>query len=275
MSDKLMLPTRVDWKTLFLMGGMYGLLVLNFCLYRSHPGPLLLHILLSALAIHCSFTIWHEAVHDNVSDSLWFNNLIGILGIFPYMLNPYFKSRWIHLQHHARLNEAEDPNRIYIDGPFWQIGLRYLKLISFAKKAMKNNQLTRREKAMDGLFYLTVMGLYLVAWRAGVLMDVIWLWLIPVALAKVIMDWYINYIPHVGLPPDRYRGTRILAIRWLTPLIFAHNYHAVHHLWTNYPWHRYIPVFKERIEKIKQYGVPIENRFPRYKRSRERELQPA
>ena len=53
------------------------------------------------------------------------------------------------------------------------------------------------------------------------------------------MDWYINWLPHAGLPPDRYRGTRIVDVAWLTPLVLGHNYHAIHHLWPNLPWHRY------------------------------------
>jgi fatty acid desaturase len=97
---------------------MYGLLVGNFALHAWRPLPIALHVFVSAAAVHLAFTVWHEAVHRNVSPRAWVNTLVGVLGMFPYM-TPYFMQRWIHLQHHARLNEREDPNFVYVDGPFW------------------------------------------------------------------------------------------------------------------------------------------------------------
>ena len=82
----------------------------------------------------------------------------------------------------------------------------------------------------------------------------------PSKLAKLVMDWYINYLPHVGLPAHRYQGTRIVDVAWLTPLVLGHNYHAIHHLWPKVPWHRYREVFRERQELLRQHGVPIEHR---------------
>ena len=98
------------------------MLVGNFVLYWLSPLPLMVHIFLSTLAIHLAFTIWHEAVHRNVSGRTWVNNLVGVVGMFPYM-TPYFMQKWIHLQHHARLNEPDDPNVIYTDG---QVDRRHL-----------------------------------------------------------------------------------------------------------------------------------------------------
>ncbi len=255
---------KIDWKTILLLVTMYGMLLGNFWLYGRHPLPLFLHMALSVMAIHCAFTIWHEAVHENVSNRFWVNNLIGVLGIFPYM-TPYFMQKWIHLEHHAKLNKPDDPNFIYIDGPFWQIPFRYFRTISYARKMMQNNPLKKAERISDGLFLFAVLGIYCIGWRYGRLNDLLLLWFLPAVLAKIIMDWYINYLPHVGLPPDRYRGTRIVNISWLTPLILCHNYHAIHHLWPTFPWHRYVALFKERMDKLKQNGVPIETRLFGYR----------
>ena len=99
-----MAERKTDWLTLGLLLAMYALLAGNVALYRRAPLPLVVHVLIGAAAIHLAFTIWHEAVHRNVSPRLWVNRVVGVLGMFPYM-TPYFMQRWIHLEHHARLNE--------------------------------------------------------------------------------------------------------------------------------------------------------------------------
>ena len=267
------LPTRVDWKTLFLMTVMYAVLLGNFWLYRNRPLPLFLHILLSAAAIHCAFTIWHEAVHNNVSDQGWFNNLIGILGMFPYM-TPYFIEKWIHLKHHAKLNQPDDPNQVYVSGPFWQLPLRYFRGLFYVKSLLKEDRLTPKERVWDTISVVAILAIYFNAWLHGFLKDLVLLWTLPWIFAKVMLDWYINYIPHVGLPADNYKGTRIIDLAWFTPFVLNHNYHAVHHLWPRYPWHQYVTVFKQSVDKLKKYGVPIERRIFGFKPKRAKELEP-
>jgi fatty acid desaturase len=252
-------PSRPDLPTLAALAAMYALLVGNFALHAWHPLPLALHVLLAFAAIHLSFTVWHEAVHGNVSPRPWVNAAVGILGMFPYM-TPYFMQRWIHLQHHARLNERDDPNSIYVDGPFWKIFARYPRALGYARKLFARDPRTPAERAADLLGAAAVAAIFLVGWLAGALADLLLLWLLPLALAKLVMDWYINYLPHVGLPAHRYRGTRVVDVAWLTPLVLGHNYHAIHHLWPKVPWHRYRQVFRERLELLRQHGVPIEHR---------------
>jgi fatty acid desaturase len=248
-----------DGRTLATLAAMYVLLVGNFALHARHPLPIAVHVLVSTAAIHLAFTIWHEAVHRNVSPRPWVNTAVGILGMLPYM-TPYFMQRWIHLQHHARLNERDDPNFVYVDGPFWRIFARYPRALSYARTLLARDPRTGAERAADAASLAAVAALYGAAWLAGALGDVLLLWLLPVALAKVILDWYINYLPHVGLPAHRYRGTRVLDVRWLTPLVLCHNYHAIHHLWPSLPWHGYRAVFRERIDLLRRHGVPIEHR---------------
>jgi beta-carotene hydroxylase len=84
---------------------------------------------------------------------------------------------------------------------------------------------------------------------------------VPVVIAKLVMDWYINYLPHVGLPPHRFRGTRIIDLPWFTPLVLGHNYHAIHHLWPTIPWHGYKSTFREKQAYLREHGVPIEHGF--------------
>jgi ring-1,2-phenylacetyl-CoA epoxidase subunit PaaE len=261
MSRETHLRTRpTDWSTIALLAAMHGLLIGNFVLYRLHPLPFALHFVVSVAAIHLAFTIWHEAAHRNVSGRRWVNDVVGVLGMFPY-LTPYFMQRWIHLEHHRQLNLEGDPNRIYTDGPFYAIALRYPRALGYARTLLASRDpRSPAQKRSDGLVMAATAALFAFAAWQGALVDVILLWLLPLVVAKVVMDWYINYLPHVGLPPGRFAGTRVIDVVWFTPLVLLHNYHAVHHLWPHVPWHRYGRVFREKRGYLDSHGVPIEHR---------------
>jgi ring-1,2-phenylacetyl-CoA epoxidase subunit PaaE len=247
----------LDFWTVLLLFGMWATLIGNFALHRAAPLPTALHVLIAACAIHLAFTIWHEAVHRNVSRYPWVNNVVGVAGMFPYM-TPFFIQKWIHLQHHARLNEPEDPNAIYAGGSLLTLPFRYLRALRYAREALRNDPRPRSERIADTGSLVVLAGVWGAACWYGALSDLFWLWLVPVALAKGVLDWYINWLPHVGLPPDRFRGTRIVDVPWFTPLVLSHNYHAIHHLWPRIPWHRYGAVFKSQLPYLRQHGVPIE-----------------
>lgn len=248
----------IEGKTLALMFGMYALFLGNVFLYFWNPQAAWIHVSIGVLAIHMSFTIWHESAHLNVSRYEWLNHFVGVLGIFPYMA-PYFSSKWIHLQHHARLNEPDDPNSIYAERPFWKVPLRYIRGARFVKQLLKKNKFTLGQKLSDMCTSLLVVGTYLCAITTGYGFALLILWLLPFLIAKLIMDWYVNYLPHVDLPADKYRGTRIITAAWLTPLVFAHNYHAIHHFWPRHPWHRYPQIYRRSRGYLIDKGVPIES----------------
>jgi fatty acid desaturase len=250
--------SRTDWPTLALLLAMYVLFLGNIALYVYWRLPLLVHVAIGTLAIHLAFTIWHEAIHGTVSRKAWINDVVGVLGMFPYM-TPYFMQRWVHLEHHAKLNHVDDPNYPYKDGRFITIPFRYPRALAYAKQLLKQDPRTRAQRISDMTGLAVIAGVHLVALWQGVLLEALLLWFVPVVIAKVIMDWYVNYLPHVGLPPDRFRGTRVIDVDWFTPFVLGHNYHAVHHLWPPVPWHRYRSVYRNKLSYFKSHGVPIEH----------------
>jgi fatty acid desaturase len=245
---------------LALLAAMYGALIGNFALYQYAPLPLLVHVMISALAIHLAFTVWHEGVHHTVSRRRFVNDATGILGVLPYMA-PFYVEKWFHLQHHALLNRRDDPNYIYTDGPFWTLPLRYPRVLRFARARMVDDPRTSAQRFSDRAGVGVVIGIYALAWTHGVFFDLVALWFAPVVIGKVVMDWYINYLPHVGLPPHRFHGTRIIDTPWLTVALLGHNYHAIHHLWPSIPWHRYRATFVQKLDYLREHGVPIETRL--------------
>lgn len=253
--------SRIDGRTVLLGSAMYGLWLGNFALHALRPLPLALHVLLAAVAIHLSFTVWHEAAHGTVSRRRWLNAAVGVIGIFPYM-TPFFFQKYVHLQHHARLNQAGDPNLLYAEGAFWTLPLRYPRALRFAREALRQDPRRRWEKRIDLVSLAAVAAVWLVGAWQGWLGTLLWLWLVPLVIAKLVMDWYINWLPHVGLPADRFAGTRVVDVPWLTPLVLGHNYHAIHHLWPRIPWYRYPSTFREKRSYLEDHGAPIEHRVP-------------
>ena len=251
--------TAIDGGTLALLGLQWTLFIGNFVLYSFGPLPWILHFLLGFSAVHLAFTIWHEASHRNVSSRDWLNHTVGILGMFPYM-TPYFLQRQIHLDHHRLLNEPGDPNAIYAGGPFWQLPIRYAKAIGVAREKLANDRRSRGMRLCDLASVVLVASIWILALAQGFFTELFLLWGLPFLAAKLVMDWYVSYLPHVGLPPSRWLGTRIVDVAWLTPLVLAHNYHAIHHLWPSIPWHRYRRVYRERQAELRKRGVPIEHR---------------
>ena len=261
-AERVAVSRELDIGTLWLLAAQWAVFVGNIAIYLggAHPGPLWLHVLIGVVPIHLAFTIWHEAAHGNVSRNRLVNNVVGVLGMFPY-LTPYFLQRYVHLDHHKYLNvEGEDPNLIYADGPFWQMPMRYLRAVSYAKQKLDADPRSARMRLSDRIVTGVHLAVWITAFATGHGLDLVMLWLVPFVIAKVIMDWYVNYLPHVGLPAHRYLGTRVVDVGWVTPLLLQHNYHAIHHLWPGIPWHRYLETYNEKREFLAERNVPVEHR---------------
>ena len=249
---------KIDPRTLGLLAAQWTLLVGNIALYAAHALPLWAHMVITGLAVHLAFTIWHEAVHGTIANRRWLNDVAGILGMLPYT-TPYFMQRHIHLEHHKYLNEKDrDPNLIYAGGPYWQLPIRYIRTIAYARSVLEQDPRTPGMRRSDNFLLAGVAGVYAFALWQGFLVDLLLIWFVPLVVAKMILDWYVNYLPHVGLPAHRFLGTRIITAAWLTPVVLSHNYHAIHHLWPTIPWHSYIARFKEKFDYLEAHEVPIE-----------------
>jgi len=261
-TQTLSLTTRdgLDIETVLLLAVQWIVFVGNLAFYFTDPFPIWVHMIVMLVPIHIAFTIWHEAAHGNVTRTRGLNNAIGILGMFPYM-TPYFMQRYVHLDHHKYMNQQGlDPNLIYADGPFWQLPFRYVRAIAYARKMLRSDPRNSGMKLSDTLGLGVLAAVWLAALMTGHFVSLFLIWFVPLVVAKVVMDWYVNYLPHVGLAPHRYLGTRVIDVPWLTPLLLNHNYHAIHHLWPRIPWHRYHATYLEKHEFLVERGVPIEHR---------------
>ena len=251
----------VDWPTLALCAVMWAGLVTNFVSAAGVSewglSTALLHIALGTFFLNMSFTIWHEAAHGTVFRSRPWCDLVGVLGSWPAML-PYFTVRRDHVLHHEFVNDPErDPDAWFLEGSIWTLPLRYP---SGAKRALaivdRSGRPAWEARTDRVLLALVLVALALLAWFVSPL-AVLFAWILPKGFAMWIHAWYVNVLPHRGLPAERFRDTRIHPAAWLTPLTLCHNYHGLHHVWQTVPWHRYPQVFRLKEEFLESRGVPI------------------
>jgi len=260
-AQRLFAHPGVDVPTLVLCAAMWAGLVGNALWAWREPGPLWAHALAAVFFLNFSFTIWHEAAHGTAFRSRLGNDLVGVLGSFPALI-PYFMIRRVHHLHHEFTNDPErDPDYWFLQGSIWSLPLRYLGGVRRTKAFAQSTNPPAREVWMDRatmLAALGLMGFFLWHGRGVVLLAV---WLVPKGIAMWIHAWYVNVLPHRGLPAERYRDTRIFPVGWLVPLTLCHNYHGLHHAWQTVPWHRYGRAFRAREQWLAERGTPVHRRL--------------
>ncbi|TAJ16368.1 MAG: hypothetical protein EPO68_11210 [Planctomycetota bacterium] len=250
----------VDVATLALCALMWGGLVLNLLWAVGQfgaPPPAWVSVALGVCCLNLSFTVWHEGVHDNVFRARLGNDVVGVLGAFPAML-PYFMIRRNHHLHHEHTNDPElDPDVWFLQGSIWTLPLRYPAGVARARRRVAATNPPRWEGVLDRLMLLLVPALLALGWYGGWIWPLVWCWVVPKLVAMWIHAWYVNWLPHHGLPAERFRDTRIFPLGWLSPLMLCHNYHGLHHAWQSVAWHRYPAAFRAKRELLEKRGTPI------------------
>ncbi|MEO0652755.1 MAG: fatty acid desaturase [Planctomycetota bacterium] len=250
----------VDWPTLALCAVMWIGLGANLAVaLATEPGwgQLAAHALVGVVFLNLSFTIWHEAAHGTVFRSEAGNHVVGVLGAWPAWI-PYFLIRRGHRLHHAHVNDPErDPDAWFHCGSIWTLPLRYPAGVKRTKQMVAATDPPAWEGRADSLLTLSILvAMAAVGWFGS-----IWIllacWVVPKGIAMWIHAWYVNVLPHQGLPNERFLDTRIYTTRWLAWPTVMHSYHGVHHAWQTVPWHRYAKAYAEKREFLAGRGTPI------------------
>jgi beta-carotene hydroxylase len=260
-SAKLFAHPGVDLPTVALAVVMWAGLVGNFA-WAVGVGEWTVwiavrHVLVGTFFLNMSFTIWHEAAHGTVFRNRTANDILGCLAAWPAMI-PYQTVRRDHILHHDFVNDPErDPDYWFTEGSIWSLPLRYP---SGAKRAVAIVDRSGRpswEVNLDRALLVSILvALGLGVWLGSPL-AVLFAWILPKGFAMWIHAWYVNVLPHRGLPPERFHDTRIYTQAWLLPLTICHSYHGLHHIWPTLPWHRYPRAFRLKREFLESRGVPI------------------
>jgi beta-carotene hydroxylase len=285
----------IAWPTALLALASNGLLAISAQLGATGRVPPAVAVVLCTIAIFCSFTPMHDAVHRSVAPrNAWVNELVGYLASAPYMF--VFRSfRAIHLAHHRHCNEGRqrDPDHWAGEGPTLLLPLRWASVFMWyntfvilraaeaeqhsrrhtkgpdkgsgdevgAGTAGRNAQLWRSLHAE--LSILPALLPVLLWWRFEV--DAVTYWLLPFFLATSYLMYVFDYIPHrpyaATHAQDPFKATSPfyahagLPEGHLTLPLLCQNYHNVHHLYPFLPFYRYPSVWHRLRGELKRRGT--------------------
>ncbi|MEX1178810.1 MAG: fatty acid desaturase [Nitriliruptor sp.] len=214
------------------------------------------------------FTVLHDATHRGAGKVKAVNEILGRLAIPFVALHASFPLfRFIHLEHHKHVNEDPDvdPDAWVIEGPTWQLPLRWAVVdLRYAWFWANNVRSRPRAEIVESVAVMAVAAALLTGLvLTGHLGAFALVLLIPQRIALVVLAWWFDWLPHHGLEAtnrdDRYQTTRNIvgAERLLTPLMFSQNYHLVHHLHPIVPFYRYLQAWRNEEVAYLEHDPPL------------------
>ncbi len=220
------------------------------------------------IATYAMFTVLHDSIHRTVGHAKWVNELFGRLAMpFVALWVTFPLMRYIHGEHHRNTNEDPhiDPDAYAHTGPPWQLWLRWLTIDAwYARFGIPRLRQRPRKEVIGVLIDVTaVLTLFTTVIWTGHLWDFALIYLLPQRLALGILAWWFDYLPHhdieVTAKIDPIRATRV-RVGWeplMSPLLFNHNFHVVHHIHPHIPFYLWVKVWKRTAADFLDRGVPI------------------
>ncbi|GAB4213559.1 MAG: fatty acid desaturase [Synechococcales cyanobacterium] len=212
---------------------------------------------LNFVALYVLGTVIHDATHRSAHRIFWLNEAMGhgsaLLQGFVY---PVFK--WVHLEHHAHVNEPEDDPDHYVStgGPLWLIAVRffYHEVFFFKRQLWKKGPW---ELLAWILSRSVVVITFALAFHFGYSDYVMNYWLPPAFIMGLLLGLFFDYLPHRPFQEThRWRNARVYP-GWITNiLLLGQNYHLIHHLWPSIPWYKYQPAYYAVKHLLDEHGSP-------------------
>lgn len=274
------------WPTLVMFAACYGAWALAVLILPAVSLALAIAVAGVGIALHAS--LQHEAIHGNPFVRPWLNDMIA----FPALtlVVPYGRFRDTHLAHHRDANLTDpydDPESHFLDPGRWQGLAGPLKAVLLFHNTLLGRMLLGPVVGTVGFLLNEVR-----AFRSGdsrVLQG--WLWHLP-AVAVVLAFVGAAPMPLWAYLVAAYLGLALLKIRTflehrahaaarartvivedcgpLSWLFLNNNYHVVHHMHPQVPWHRLPALYRadrQRYLKINEgyryrsYGDVIRRYF--------------
>lgn len=260
----------VVWQTIALSLGAAAALVTAMILGARDVIPLWLVSVTVFLCVYLSYTVLHEAVHQNISgtrkDLVWINRTVGTLSAF-FLLHSYEMHKTIHLTHHRNTNDPEHDPDHWVKGQNWVMTcLRSMTLFNgyfaYCRRHWADKRM--RRAYWIGLRDTTVAtaALILVAvfvdWKLA-----LFGYVIPAMFAEMALGILFDYAVHTPHKARaRFENTRVFVFpRFLDTLVTwayaQQNYHGVHHAFPRIPFIRYRKFFRATQDDIEAAGMPV------------------
>jgi len=257
---------KVEWPTLVLVAGCYGLYALGTVWAAQLWLPLGMALTIVALALHSSLS--HEVLHGHPFQ----NKVLNAALVFPAigLFVPYLRFKDTHLDHHldSKLTDPyDDPESNYLYAEDWQSLPKWRQAV-----LLFNNTLVGR------LLVGPLVGqvCFMVSdWRAILGGDrrvlAGWLWHVPAVMSVVWWMHAFGSMPIWAYLICAYAALSILKIRTFLehqaherargrtviiedrgPLAWVflnNNLHVVHHMHPKMPWYRLPELFRSNRER--------------------------
>jgi fatty acid desaturase len=232
------------WPTVALALGTWAVFFASCYLFQNgsiHPAVLTL------VAVVCnfySFTVFHEAAHENIegkSRGGWLTTILGYVGGAMFMA-PFDAVRRIHLTHHQYTNDpARDPDHWVAGSNLLAVALRCLTIYpNYLYQYLFKLEAPRRELVKSVVFLVAYWGLAVSAlfsqYAELSLYGVIIPTFLGTGVTALLFDWLPHH-PHQETSPVS--NTRNFPSLVLSVLLAGQNVHGVHHLNPRIPFHRY------------------------------------
>ena len=246
-------PT-IAWPTICVWLGLSIAWTASFALGATGIMPLWVCAIASSIFGFWQFVPFHEASHGAVARLPLLNRIVGHASAVILMA-PFSAWCYVHREHHKHTNHPQhDPDHYAGRGPTWLLPLRWLTLDIYFYFWM------RRQEGGSAF----VVGLLLVATVLigfGHAMPVLLCWLVPARITTGLVSFTFSYWPHhphrITAKEDRYRATKIVAVRGLGPLVLYQNYHLIHHLYPGVPFYRYPRIYEVKRDELLSHNAAI------------------
>lgn len=252
-----------SWQTLGVMGMSLVLLAISGLLISSVEYYWLV-LLLNSLALYTIYIVLHDASHNAVFVSKIANEWLGRFCVFIFNPGFSFKTyRFIHMRHHRFTNEeGRDPD-LWAESRYkWLLPAKWLStdigyVIFFFKHLA---DFKKKERVAQYWHFGLLISLVVLVITTGYGMQLLVFWAIPFRVALFFLTLFLDYLPHIPYQNTQaeapFKATNVYPKKgWLDKLLFVmmlgQNYHLVHHLFPQIPFHRSRKVWPQIKEKIK------------------------
>lgn len=181
------------------------------------------------------------------------------------MLVPFPLFKRLHDRHHAFTNDPDqDPDHFSFGHKWYQVLLNcfYIPIqyhwLTFTK--LKHVDNIRATYPTTIVYFSLVVGALSWIIVSGYIKELIFLLVIPNAVAILVLALFFDYIPHHPHKSiDRYHDSRIYPSRVLNLILLGQNYHLVHHMYPRVPWYKYKEVYEKILPDLEANNAPIED----------------
>jgi fatty acid desaturase len=246
----------VDWPTLALAAGIYG--VFGGVTWFYHGLPWWLVLPLGAAIVCLQASLQHEAVHGYPTRWSWLNALIAAPSLCLWL--PFGLYRRIHLRHHVDehlTDPTRDPESHYLTPEAWlalspihralrevMMSLAGRMIVGPLYEAVRSlADLARAARTRDWsvLSHWALHGIVLAGllwWIVGICDIPLWAYVLLFAWAGGALIQLLGYAEHRAAPDAAARTATIEAGAVLGFLFLHNNLHALHHAEPTLAWHR-------------------------------------